>query len=124
MPALYDQEKCFHNSVVHTLRADRSGRRLEVIVKTPNSSRQVRGLTGEELLALPAVIDLDTANRALQIGRSTGYGLAKHGRYPVKVLRLGNAYRVVTADLLQLLGVQRHRQDPATGERGQHDLCV
>lgn len=93
-------------------------------MKTPKSSRQVRGLTGEELLALPAVIDLDTANRALQIGRSTGYGLAKQGRYPVKVLRLGNAYRVVTADLLQLLGLQRQPVNAEIGEDEQHDLCA
>jgi hypothetical protein len=86
----------------------------------------VRGLTGEELLALPAVIDLDTANRALWIGRSTGYGLAKQGRYPVKVLRLGNAYRVVTADLLKLLGLQRAVLDTRHGKDadGQHDLCA
>ena len=69
----------------------------------PNSSREGRGLKSDELLALPAVIDLDTANRALMIGRSTGYALAKQGEYPVKVLKLGNAYRVVTADLLKLV---------------------
>lgn len=74
---------------------------------TPISSREVRGLTNDELLGLPAAIDLDTANRALMIGRSTGYGLAKRGAYPVKVLRLGNVYRVVTADLLRLLAVER-----------------
>jgi hypothetical protein len=124
MPALYDQEKCVCNFVIHILHADRAGKHQEVIVKTPKSSRQVRGLTGEELIALPAVIDLDTANRALQIGRSTGYGLAKHGRYPVKVLRLGNAYRVVTADLLQLLGLQRQPVNPEFGEDEQHDLCA
>ncbi|MDW4911491.1 hypothetical protein RB628_40975 [Streptomyces sp. ADMS] len=73
------------------------------------SSREARGLTSDELLAFPAVIDLDTANRALMIGRSTGYGLAKQGEYPVKVLRLGNAYRVVTADLLKLLGLERRQ---------------
>ncbi len=73
---------------------------------TPNSSSEVRGLTSGELLALPAVIDLETANRALLIGRSTGYGLAKQGAYPVKVLRFGNAYRVATSDLLKLLGLQ------------------
>ncbi|WP_335970374.1 MULTISPECIES: hypothetical protein [Streptomycetaceae] len=72
---------------------------------TPEASRQVRGLKSDELLALPAVIDLETANRALLIGRSTGYGLAKQGAYPVKVLRFGNAYRVVTSDLLKLLGL-------------------
>ncbi|MDX2544108.1 hypothetical protein ACOT81_21040 [Streptomyces sp. WI04-05B] len=72
---------------------------------------EARGLTGDELLALPAVIDLDTSNRALMIGRSTGYGLAKQGEYPVKVLRLGNAYRVVTADLLKLLGLGLQQRD-------------
>ncbi|MEU5302132.1 hypothetical protein ACH4YO_24320 [Streptomyces noursei] len=63
------------------------------------------GMTREELLALPAAIDLDTGNRALGLGRSKGYALAKQGQYPCKVLRLGKAYRVVTADLLGLLGL-------------------
>jgi hypothetical protein len=111
MSALYDLEKCVCNCVIGVLHADHARKRQEVIVKTPNLSHQVRGLTGEELLALPAVIDLDTANRALQIGRSTGYGLAKYGRYPVKVLRLGNSYRVVTADLLKLLGLERQNEN-------------
>ncbi|AEW95198.1 MULTISPECIES: hypothetical protein [Streptomycetaceae] len=79
------------------------------------SSPGGRGLTGEELLALPAVIDLDTANKALMIGRSTGYGLAKQGEYPVRVLRLGNAYRVPTAELLKLLGLERPQVDGAEG---------
>jgi len=35
----------------------------------------------------------------------TGYELAKRGRYPCAVLRLGNAYRVVTADLLKLMPI-------------------
>jgi hypothetical protein len=78
---------------------------------TPNASRSSRGLRTDELLALPAVIDLETANRALMIGRSTGYGLAKQGVYPVKVLKLGNAYRVVTADLLKLLGLGRQQAE-------------
>ncbi|WFB08208.1 hypothetical protein LRS74_14960 [Streptomyces sp. LX-29] len=63
------------------------------------------GMTREELLALPAAIDLDTGNRALGLGRSKGYALAKQGQYPCRVLRLGKAYRVVTADLLSLLGL-------------------
>jgi hypothetical protein len=99
----------------------------EGIVMASDSSREVRGLTGDELLALPAVIDLDTSNRALMIGRSTGYGLAKQGRYPVKVLRLGNAYRVVTADLLKLLGLeprQRLTTDSETDSGQRHGLCA
>ena len=64
-----------------------------------------KGMSREELLALPAAVDLETGNRALGLGRSKGYELAKRGQYPCKVLRLGNAYRVVTADLLALLGL-------------------
>ncbi|MGQ4387469.1 hypothetical protein [Streptomyces sp. SAS_270] len=69
------------------------------------ATEQPKGMTRAELLALPAAIDLDTGNRALGLGRSKGYELAKRGQYPCKVLRLGKAYRVVTADLLNLLGL-------------------
>ncbi|MFI1938210.1 hypothetical protein ACH44C_13650 [Streptomyces purpureus] len=64
-----------------------------------------KGMGREEILALPAAIDLDTSNRALGLGRSKGYELAKRGEYPCRVLRLGKAYRVVTADLVNLLGL-------------------
>ncbi|WHM38263.1 hypothetical protein [Streptomyces sp. BPTC-684] len=66
---------------------------------------QVKGMSREELLDLPVAVDLETGNRALGLGRSKGYELAKRGQYPCKVLRLGNAYRVVTSDLLNLLGL-------------------
>ncbi|MFG2974631.1 hypothetical protein ACGFYY_16770 [Streptomyces sp. NPDC048331] len=65
----------------------------------------LKGMGRDELLALPVAVDLDTSNRALGLGRSKGYELAKRGEYPCKVLRLGKAYRVVTADLLDLLGL-------------------
>ena len=74
-------------------------------MRTNESAEQPKGMTREELLALPAAVDLDTGNRALGLGRSKGYELAKRGQYPCKVLRLGKAYRVVTADLLNLLGL-------------------
>ncbi len=66
---------------------------------------RVKGMSREELLELPAAVDLETGNRALGLGRSKGYELAKRGQYPCRVLRLGSAYRVVTADLLALLGL-------------------
>jgi len=53
------------------------------------TTADARGMTREELLNLPVAVDLDTANRALTIGRSTGYQLAKRGEYPVKVLVWG-----------------------------------
>ncbi|MCP3758368.1 hypothetical protein NLX94_26245 [Streptomyces sp. TBY4] len=63
------------------------------------------GMSRDQLLALPVSVDLETGNRALGIGRSKGYELAKRNQYPCKVLRVGNGYRVVTADLLNLLGL-------------------
>jgi hypothetical protein len=41
-----------------------------VITKREDASR---GLTREELLALPAALDLETANRALSLSCTTGY---------------------------------------------------
>jgi len=63
-------------------------------------------MTQTELLSLPVSFPLETANRALSLGRTTGYDLAKRGQYPVPVLRFGNAYRVTRADLLRVLGIQ------------------
>ncbi len=59
----------------------------------------------EELLALPASVDLVTAAKALGIGRTTAYQLARAGELPVPVLRLGVRYRVPTAALLEVLGI-------------------
>ncbi|MFD9479006.1 hypothetical protein [Streptomyces nojiriensis] len=74
-------------------------------MRDDETAGQPKGMSREQLLALPVAIDLDTGNRALGLGRSKGYELAKRGQYPCKVLRFGNAYRVVTADLLNLLGL-------------------
>jgi hypothetical protein len=58
-----------------------------------------------ELLALPPTTDLPTAARALGIGRTTAYQLARAGEFPTPVLRLGARYRVVTSGLLAALGI-------------------
>lgn len=69
-----------------------------------------RGLTVEELFALPVAVDLPTAGRAWGLGRTKSHSLARAGEFPCPVLRIGNAYRVTRADLLKSLGV-----DPAEG---------
>lgn len=66
------------------------------------------GMTRAELLALPAVIDITTAARALSLGRSTAYELARRDEFPCRVLRIGSSYRVPTADLLRVLGIEPH----------------
>jgi predicted DNA-binding transcriptional regulator AlpA len=46
-----------------------------------------------------------TAGEAIGISRTTAYKLARAGEFPVRVLRLGTSYRVVTAELRELLEV-------------------
>lgn len=67
--------------------------------------RSARGMSNREVLNLPVAFPLDEANRALGIGRSNGYAMAKAGTYPIKVLRLGKAYRCRRSDLLEFLGI-------------------
>lgn len=63
------------------------------------------GMSLSELLAMPVTVDIGTAARALGLGRSTGYELTRRGEFPCRVLRVGSSYRVPTAELLRLLGV-------------------
>ena len=63
------------------------------------------GMSRAELLALPVTVDIGTAARALGLGRSTGYELARRGEFPCRILRVGSSYRVPTAELLRVLGI-------------------
>lgn len=62
-------------------------------------------LTFDQLHALPTVVDLMTAARALGIGRTKAYQLAHDGQFPCRIIRIGTHYNVPTADLLKVLGV-------------------
>lgn len=59
----------------------------------------------EEVLQLPVSFDLETAGRAIGIGRTKAYEMARKGQFPCKVLKLGNQYRVTRTELFQLLGL-------------------
>jgi excisionase family DNA binding protein len=77
------------------------------VVTTNNDDNGPRhdGMSRAELLALPVTVDIGTAARALGLGRSTGYELARRGEFPCRILRLGSSYRVPTAELLRVLGI-------------------
>jgi predicted DNA-binding transcriptional regulator AlpA len=64
-------------------------------------------MTREELLALPAVVDLPTAAHVVGVSRSTAYELVRTGQWPTPVLRLGRFIKVPTAPLLELACVSR-----------------
>ena len=64
-----------------------------------------RALTLAEIGGLPAVTDLVTAGRALGIGRTRAYELARAGQFPCPVIRVGRTWLVPTAGLRTLLGL-------------------
>lgn len=77
-------------------------------------------MTPDELLNLGLTTDVETAGSAFGLGRACSYRLAQSGQFPVKIVRLGHRYKVITSDLLRVLGV-----DPAavegTGARSRND---
>ena len=73
-------------------------------------------MTEAELLALPPAVDLATAGRAFGIGRTKAFELARAGQFPVKVLPVGQKYRVPKTAILEALNVKPSPavvQDPA-----------
>ena len=56
-------------------------------------------------LRITATVDLMTAARALGLGRTKAYELARREVFPCRVIRIGDTYRIPTAGLLELLGV-------------------
>lgn len=77
---------------------------LEANFAMAEQMKSVRGMTHDELMALPVAVDLVTAGQAYGMGRTLAYDLAKRGEFPCRVLRVGNCYRVTRADLLRGLG--------------------
>jgi predicted DNA-binding transcriptional regulator AlpA len=63
-------------------------------------------MSQEELLTLPTTVGVETAARAIGMGRTRAYQLARRGQFPCKVIRIGASYRVVTLDLRRLLGIE------------------
>jgi len=74
-------------------------------------------MTLAELLALPLMVDVSTAARALGLSRSTGYELARRGEFPCRVLHVSSSYRVPTAELLRVLGIDLSQLSPGVPGR-------
>jgi hypothetical protein len=60
-------------------------------------------MTQDELAALPPILDVPTAARVLDIGRSLAYDLVRHDQWPTPVIRVGKLIKIPTAPLLDLL---------------------
>lgn len=68
--------------------------------------------TVERIRALGAVTDVATVGQIFGMSRSSAYALARAGRLPVPVLRVGSRYRVSVAAVLTALGVP---SEPSAG---------
>ena len=76
-----------------------------------STKEEVNGpMTTQEVLDLPASMDLETACRALGIHVSKGYRLVNANAFPCPVVKLGRTYRIPKPGLLRVLGL-----DPAAG---------
>ena len=65
-------------------------------------------------LRATATVDLMTAAAALGLGRTKAYELARLGRFPCRVIRIGEVYRIPPPGLLELLGVAAEEPRSAT----------
>jgi hypothetical protein len=72
--------------------------------------------TVEEVRSWPVTVDLRTAGRAWGIGRDQAYALAREGRFPVPILRLGRYLRVTRASVLEALGVDDPHRGRTSGD--------
>lgn len=70
--------------------------------------------TVERIRALGAVTDVATVGQIFGMSRSGAYELARAGRLPVPVIRVGSRYRVSVAAILAALGVPNEPPPPAT----------
>jgi hypothetical protein len=77
-----------------------------------------RPLTLTEIADLPAVTDLVTAGRALGLGRTKAYELARAGQFPCPLIRAGKTWMVPTAGLLALLGLPVPGAGTPNGDHG------
>ena len=67
-----------------------------------------------ELSALPPLVDVPTAARALGIGRGLAYDLVRSGSWPTPILRMGKLIRIPTAPLVRLVNGHTDWTDDAT----------
>lgn len=92
-----------------TPRAESAARRLrDTPVVELSGRRRTRStpMTVAEVRNLPAAVDVETAARALNMGRDKAHQLIKDGEFPITVLPLGKTYRCRLVDIAEWLGIQ------------------
>jgi hypothetical protein len=60
--------------------------------------------TLDEIRQWPATCDIAAASRAFGVSKSHGYELHAQGCFPARTIKVGGRIRVITADLIKVLG--------------------
>jgi hypothetical protein len=58
----------------------------------------------DQIQSWPAAVDVPDAADALGISRAQAYVSVRRGDFPARVIKVGRRFKVVTADLVRLLG--------------------
>ena len=66
------------------------------------------------MTALGTTTGVVTAGQILGMSRNTAYALARHGTFPVPIIKVGTRYRVPVAAILAALQPATANPDPAT----------
>ncbi len=59
-----------------------------------------------EIQGWPATVDVPTAGAVFGLSRSHSYDLVSRGEFPVRVIKVGRRYRVLTASIIGVLSSQ------------------
>jgi hypothetical protein len=68
--------------------------------------RSSQGMSVEQVLALPVIMPLLDAARALGIGKNMAYDLVANNQFPCHTIQVGTYRRVTRAEVLRVLGIQ------------------
>lgn len=114
-PECWDMTSSVSTSIPTAMRSPRVDSRISATSRDEDGAMMDKQMIRPdmplgEIAELPTVLDLMTAARALGIGRTTAYALARDGGFPCAVIRVGGAYRVPTAGLLAVLGLSGSRE--------------
>jgi len=89
------------------------------------SGGETQPLTRDQLLELPPVVTLETLGQALGVSAPTIRECHRRGdvtAFGIRVLRVGQQWRVVTADIWRLLGLNPAIPEPTSPAAAEPDI--
>lgn len=77
-----------------------------------------RGLSPDEVLALPVLVSVTVAATALGISRQSVYAQVRDDSFPIEALRFGKMVRFRRSDILELVGLEDTPRPSALAKAG------